>query len=280
MAETHSVRSPHDLSRLSEAFAEVALQAGAAIMRVYGRPCAAWEKPDRSPVTEADEIAERIVLDALVRILPGTPVVAEEAVSCGARPAVADEFVLVDALDGTREFLKRNDEFTVNLALVRNGSPICGAVFAPALGRVWFAGEEAFGATVGCDGRIPPRADLCPLKARPRPPSGLVALASRSHADEQTEEFLASLPIGARRASGSSIKFCLLSEGEADVYARFGPTMEWDTAAGDAILRAAGGRVEDMAGRPLAYGKKDQGFRNCAFVAWGAPQARLQLEQA
>ena len=271
MTEALSALTSRDLGRLAEEFAVIALEAGAAIMRVYGRGCAIWQKADRTPVTEADEIGESIVLAALARVLPGMPVVAEEAFSCGRQPSAAREFILVDALDGTREFLKRNGEFTVNLALVRDGAPVCGVVFAPALRRIWLGADEAYGAEIAADGRLPPRGRFSSLRARPLPDANLVALASRSHTDARTQEFLAGLPVGSLREIGSSIKFCLLANGEADVYARFGPTMEWDTAAGDAILRAAGGGVEDVHGQRLRYGKQAQGFRNPNFVAWGAP---------
>jgi 3'(2'), 5'-bisphosphate nucleotidase len=271
MTEPSAVLPPRNLERLSEDLAAAAVRAGGAIMRIYGRRCATWRKSDLSPVTEADEIAESIVLAELARILPDVPVVAEEAACGGAAPNVGREFALVDALDGTREFLKRNDEFTVNIALVRDGAPVCGVVYAPALGRLWLAGGHASGCAVSPDGSLPPRQARSVLRARPRPAAGLVALASRSHRDPKTEEFLAGLPLTARRPGGSSIKFCLLAQGDGDVYARLAPTMEWDTAAGDAILRAAGGSVEDAAGVPLRYGKQTEGFRNAGFVAWGAP---------
>jgi 3'(2'), 5'-bisphosphate nucleotidase len=271
MSEALLVPQPHNLGNLADELAAVAIEAGAAIMRVYKRPCAVREKIDCSPVTEADEAAEAIILARLARLMPHVPVVAEEAVCRGETPPIGREFLLVDALDGTREFLKQNGEFTVNIALVRDGEPICGVVFAPAMRRVWLAGEWASTATLDSGGRLPAASSRKPLRARPRPESGLVALASRSHGDAKTEAFLASLPVEARRTGGSSVKFCLLAQGEADVYARFSPTMEWDTAAGDAVLRAAGGVVEDLNGRPLTYGKQALGFRNPNFVAWGGP---------
>ena len=184
----------------------------------------------------------------------------------------AERFILVDPLDGTREFIARNGEFTVNVALVERGQPIAGAVYAPALERLWFAGERAFAcaAPVGADLPPPRLGGRCALA--PRPPA-LTALASRSHGDPATEAFLAGLPIADRRSAGSSLKFCVIAEGEGDVYPRFGPTMEWDTAAGDAVLRAAGGVVLAVEGGPLVYGKIAAGLRNGGFVAWGDPRA-------
>jgi 3'(2'), 5'-bisphosphate nucleotidase len=200
------------------------------------------------------------------------PIVAEEATAAGAPMVVAERFVLVDPLDGTREFIARNGEFTVNVALIERGRPIAGAVYAPALERLWFAGARAFAcaAPVGAD--LPPPEAWRALKVRAAPPA-LTALASRSHCDPPTEAFLAGLPIADRRSAGSSLKFCVIAEGEGDVYPRFGPTMEWDTAAGDAVLRAAGGTTLSAEGGPLLYGKIAAGLRNGAFVAWGDPRA-------
>ena len=185
---------------------------------------------------------------------------------CGAR------FFLVDPLDGTREFLARNGEFTINVALIEGCAPVAGAVYAPASGRLWFAGEAAFfcEALVGDD--LPDETLWRRLRTRSAPPRW-VALASRSHGDPETEAFLAQLPIGECRTAGSSLKFCVIAEGGADVYPRFAPTMEWDTAAGDAVLRAAGGVVLDASGEPLAYGKVGAGLRNGGFVAWGDANA-------
>jgi 3'(2'), 5'-bisphosphate nucleotidase len=178
----------------------------------------------------------------------------------------------VDPLDGTREFLGPSGEFTVNIALVESGRPVCGVVYAPALGRIW-RGSLRGGAAVASlpPGADPAAADWRPIRARPRPAADWTALASRSHLDAETQGFLAGLPIGEYRGIGSSLKFCLLAEGMADVYPRFGPTMEWDTAAGQAVLESAGGRVETPSGGDFTYGKAAHGFRNGAFVAWGAP---------
>jgi 3'(2'), 5'-bisphosphate nucleotidase len=269
MSEVVADLRPRNLGALALEFADVALEAGAAIMSRYGRSLAVRTKSDASPVTDADEAAEAIVLARLARILPGVPVVAEEAASKGNAPRVGREFLLVDALDGTREFIDGNDEFTVNVALVRDGEPVCGVVFAPALRRIWASGESASVAEIGAAWALPPIGQWRPLCVRVVPDRDLVALCSRSHGDPDSDAFLAGLPVMIRKAAGSSLKFCIMAQGEADVYPRFGPTMEWDTAAGDAVLRAAGGIVEDLKGHPLKYGKQAHSFRNRGFVAWG-----------
>jgi 3'(2'),5'-bisphosphate nucleotidase len=258
--------------------AAIALAAGPAVMEEHRRGAAARTKRDGTPVTAADERAEAAIRERLDRLAEPIAVVAEEAVAAGEAIRVAERFLLVDPLDGTREFLKGNGEFTVNVALVVDGAPVAGAVYAPALERLWFGGETAY----ACD--APPGADLPasgawrPLRTR-RAGETLAALASRSHGDPATEAFLARLPVGERRPAGSSLKFCLIAEGKADVYPRFGPTMEWDTAAGDAVLRAAGGATLAAEGGPLAYGKIATGLRNGAFVAWGDPRLAARFGQ-
>ena len=252
--------------------ARVALAAGPVVMAEYAHGGPARAKGDGSPVTAADEKAEATIRERLAAWAAPIPIVAEEATAAGAPMIVAERFVLVDPLDGTREFIARNGEFTINVALIERGQPIAGAVYAPALDRLWFAGARAFAcaAPVGAD--LPPAQAWRALKVRAAPPA-LTALASRSHCDAATETFLAGLPIADRRAAGSSLKFCLIAEGEGDVYPRFGPTMEWDTAAGDAVLRAAGGATLSVDGGPLLYGKIAAGLRNGGFVAWGDPRA-------
>jgi 3'(2'), 5'-bisphosphate nucleotidase len=262
-------RDPPDA--LAETFARITLAAGPAVMEEYARDTAARAKSDGSPVTMADERAEAIIRDALRSSTTPVPIVAEEATAAGEAIAIGERFVLVDPLDGTREFIARNGEFTINIGLIENGAPVAGAVYAPALGRLWFGGgKQSFmcAASPGCD--LPSRAEWAPIKARTAPPT-LVALASRSHGDPATEAFLARLPIGDRRSAGSSLKFCVIAEGQGDVYPRFAPTMEWDTAAGDAVLRAAGGVVVAAEGGPLAYGKIGCQLRNGGFVAYGDP---------
>ena len=260
-----------DTDRLAIIFAQIAVQAGALVMDVYRHGATVRTKADLSPVCDADEQAEMLIQRELALTVPGIPILAEEAASRGEKPEIDTRFILVDPLDGTKEFLNRNGEFTVNIALVENGSPIAGAVYAPALERLWFAGQEAFCCTIA------PGAELrgakpSAIRARSRPAGGLTVMASRSHGDSRTEAFLAGFAVADRRAAGSSLKFCALAEGLADLYPRFGPTMEWDTAAGDAVLRAAGGMVLGEDGEPLRYGKLGDGYRNGAFVAWGDPE--------
>lgn len=245
-----------------EEIAHLARRAGEEIMAVYATDFAVRGKADESPVTEADERAERLIVPALHALVPDLPVVAEEAVAAGQVPVIGNSFWLVDPLDGTREFIGRNGEFTVNIALVRDGEPVLGVVYAPALGRM-FAGARGVGAWVeDARGR---RAIRC----RPVPEAGLTVVASRSHGDAAAlEAFLAGRRVAAVVNAGSSLKLCLLAAGEADLYPRLGRTMEWDIAAGHAVLAAAGGRVVDLAGAPLRYGKP--GFENPHFAAWGS----------
>jgi len=262
-----------ETARLEDTLIEAACAGGAAVMRHYGRIERARCKADDSPVTEADEAAEAAILMILARRAGEIPVVAEEAVAHGRIPPPATRFFLVDALDGTREFLAENGEFTVNIALVENGAPVAGVVYAPALGRIFtgIVGQGAHEARV-IDGMI---ADKHPITARRPPEAGLVVVMSRTHCCGATEQFLADLPVAQRLHLGSSLKFGLLAAGEADLYPRFGPTMEWDTAAGHAVLIAAGGCVADPAGARLVYGKGSpcapRAFANPEFIASGQP---------
>jgi 3'(2'), 5'-bisphosphate nucleotidase len=260
-----------DRDAIAEIFAQLALQAAVAVMRVYDTDSHARSKPDKSPVCDADEYAEAIILEGLATHLPQLPVLAEEAAAHGHKPPCGGSFILVDPVDGTREFLSHNGEFTINIGLILGSAPCAGVVYAPAIDRLWMAGEKAFSCTVSPGMALPPLSERKPIHARHPPRDGWVALASRSHADTQTDAFLAQLPITERRSAGSSLKFCAVAEGDADVYPRFGNTMEWDTAAGDAILRAAGGIVLDAAGQPLRYGKAKEQFKNGPFIAWGDP---------
>lgn len=267
-----------DRDSVSVRLAEIASAAGPAVMEEYAAGGDVSSKADGSPVTLADERAEAIICERLAILLPGTPVVAEEMTAAGKRVEICDRFLLVDPLDGTKEFITRNGEFTINVALIEGGRPVAGAVYAPAISRLWFGGDSAFVCEVPVGAALPDRAQWRAIAVRPAA-ERFVAVASRSHADAETEAFLARLPIGERRAAGSSLKFCLVAEGVADVYPRFGPTMEWDTAAGDAVLRAAGGVVLDLSGAPLAYGKTAAGLRNGSFVAWGDPSAADRFRQ-
>ena len=256
---------------IARALAEIALSAGPAVMEEYARGAGAREKADGSPVTAADERAEAIIVARLKALAPEIAIVAEEACAAGADLVAPPRFFLVDPLDGTREFLARNGQFTINIGLIENGAPVAGAVFAPALERVWFGGGDAAFAAQVVVGAPLPAEDACePLRVRPAP-DALTALASRSHADPATEAFLTRLGVETRISAGSSLKFCVIAEGRADVYPRFAPTMEWDTAAGDAVLRAAGGGVVGLDGATLPYGKLGQGLRNAGFVCWGDP---------
>jgi 3'(2'), 5'-bisphosphate nucleotidase len=249
---------------LMEGLLPIARRAGKAILDVCGGAFVVLGKEDGSPLTEADMRSEAIILAGLANLSPGVPVISEEAASAGGTPAVGAKFWLVDPLDGTKEFVSRNGEFTVNIALVESGVSKVGIVLAPALGRVW-AGAIGHGAFLeDAEGRRH-------ISVASPGDDGLIVVSSRSHGDAQAlERFLAGRKVAASVTAGSSLKFCLVASGEADVYPRFGPTMEWDTAAGHAVLAAAGGRVTDLDGRDLAYGKA--GFRNPGFVAWGQTQ--------
>ncbi|NML16221.1 3'(2'),5'-bisphosphate nucleotidase CysQ [Azohydromonas caseinilytica] len=245
-----------------DALAKLVRDAGALIMDIYATDFAVRGKEDASPVTEADEKAEALLLKGLSRLFPGIPVVAEEAVAAGGVPEAAeDQFWLVDPLDGTKEFISRNGEFTVNVALVRKGRPVAGVVYAPALERL-FAGAQGLGAWMEQSGRRQA------IQVRPVPEGGLTVVGSRSHGDaDAMNAFLGGRKVAEFRSAGSSLKLCLVAAGEADLYPRLGRTMEWDIAAGHAVLAAAGGRVSLLDGRPMSYGKP--GFENPHFVAEG-----------
>jgi 3'(2'), 5'-bisphosphate nucleotidase len=240
----------------------IARAAGTIVMEVYATEFKVEGKTDASPVTEADHRAEALILTALARITPGLQIVSEEAASAGRIPVAAERFWLVDPLDGTREFVDRNGEFTVNIALVERGIPVLGVVLAPASGRL-FAGAAGAGAFVEDES-----GHRQAIGCRRAPAAGLTVVSSRSHGDvEARDVFLTGRVVASHVNAGSSLKFCLVACGEADLYPRFGRTMEWDTAAGHAVLRAAGGRVTDLNGAELRYGKPD--FANPHFVATG-----------
>ena len=251
--------TPDRMTDLMNDLTKSVLRAGDVIMEIHRRGAVARQKSDGSPVTEADEAAEAILLEALKDAAPTIPVVSEENAASHAldpRPA----FFLVDPIDGTREFLRTdgNGAFTVNIGLVMDGRPVFGIVYAPALDR-FFAGIVGSGAWEISGGKTRS------IEVRPVPADGPLAVASRSHRDPQTNAWLEDNGITKTTAIGSSVKFGLLAAGEADVYPRFGPTMEWDTAAGDAVLRAAGGRLAFINGSEFTYGKPD--YRNPPFVA-------------
>jgi len=257
-----------DDSAMLQSLIYTAQRAGGAIMAVYATDFAVRDKADTSPVTAADEAAEKIILADLAAIAPAIPVVAEEAVAAGKVPIVADRFFLVDPLDGTREFVSRRDEFTVNVALIEAGKPVLGVVFAPARRELYWGDVRAGKAghiDADPDGTMPSMGNM--IAVRQAPAAGLTAVASRSHRTPETDTLLANYPVTEFRSIGSSLKFCLVAAGEADIYPRVGTTMEWDTAAGHAVLAAAGGSVTGLDGEPFVYGKP--GFRNGNFIARG-----------
>jgi 3'(2'), 5'-bisphosphate nucleotidase len=250
------------LEPLLEPLAELARRAGAAILRVYATDFDVRHKADRSPVTDADLQAETIIVVALAELTPQVPVVSEEAASESAAPEVGHTFWLVDPLDGTREFVRRNGEFTVNIALVERHRAVLGVIYAPALQRL-YAGSAGAGSFLEVDGR------RRPIACRRPPPEGLAVVTSRSHQEPAAwQTLLRGRPVASHARAGSSLKFGMVAAGEADAYPRTGRTWEWDTAAGQAIVSAAGGSVTDAAGVELRYGKP--GFANPAFVACGS----------
>ena len=245
------------------------IEAGRIILDVYARPIDVAFKADASPVTEADGRAEAVLLAALARLAPGVPVVAEESVAAGRVPPAAERVVLVDPLDGTKEFIGGNGEFTVNVALIEHGVPVMGVVHAPAIGRLFAGGPDgAFEIAVTDGGAAEGRQSI---RVRPLPAEGVVLLVSRSHGTAATDAFRPAVPVVGRRAIGSSLKFGLIAAGEADLYPRFGPTMEWDTAAGDAVLRAAGGVMTLPDGTSFLYGERGRpglaDFANPSYIA-------------
>jgi 3'(2'), 5'-bisphosphate nucleotidase len=230
-------------------------------------------KADASPVTAADRMSERILMAGLRTLLPGVPVISEEAAAASMPAATPSTFLLVDPLDGTYEFVAGRDEFTVNIALIENTQPVVGVIAAPALQRVWRGvrrqGAERLGLAPGADARA------CRSKTALRtvsfPDRPLRALVSRSHLDERTQAWLSQQTLAQTTPCGSALKFCRMAEGDADVYPRLAPTMEWDIAAGDALLTAAGGAVRTPEGGPLVYGRTDRGLRIPGFIAWSRP---------
>jgi 3'(2'), 5'-bisphosphate nucleotidase len=256
-------------SELLESMIGAAVEAGGAIQAAYQRGLDVRRKADSSPVTAADSAAEAIILERLARCARATPVVAEEEVAAGRAPAVADEFFLVDPLDGTKEFIAGRGEYTVNIALVRRGAPVLGVVYAPAQSRL-FAANAAAGTAFRTE-QVPHTGEAAgrePIRVRPAPEGGITAVASRSHPTPETDGYLARYAVAERVSVGSSLKFCLVAEGKADLYPRLGPTMEWDTAAGHAVLLGAGGSVVARDGEPLRYGKPH--YRNPWFIASGS----------
>jgi len=250
--------------QLLEDIANAAREAGAAILKIVKQGFEVEQKGDMSPVTIADRAAELVILAALAKAAPGIPVVAEEEVAAGRIPDIGDTFFLVDPLDGTKEFIRGGDDYTVNIGLIADGQPVLGAVFAPARGAI-YAGLVGEGAWMeDGDGRRP-------IRTR-EPGKPLTAVASKSHFSQPTADYLEAVGASDYVGIGSSLKFCIVAEGNADIYPRLSPTSEWDTAAAHAVLLAAGGRVDGPDGAPLDYGKPT--FLNRGFVAtagWEPP---------
>ncbi len=255
---------------LLEPLTDLVIRSGAAILAVNRAAMRVEGKLDGSPVTEADLAADRIIAEGLARIAPQVPALSEERVNL-AKPPYDGSFFLIDPLDGTKEFVAGRDEFTVNLALVTNGTPLLGIVGAPALGLVWrgLVGRGAERLRLG----EKPVAE--PIHTRPYPKRGepWIAAVSRSHGDARTEAFIAARPGAIRKTLGSAVKFGRVAEGQADIYPRLAPTSEWDIAAGHAVLTAAGGRVTDAQGGALLFGRGRAGFIVPEFIAWGDPSA-------
>jgi 3'(2'), 5'-bisphosphate nucleotidase len=236
---------------------DIARSAGALIMRYFTAGFTTSRKQDKSPVTDADIAANRYIVEALAKLAPSIPIVAEED-----EELTKDEhelFWLVDPLDGTRSFINGEPEFTVNIGLIQHGKPVLGVIYLPPTELMYFAGERAYRSIAGSTPEI--------IHARKPEEEGLVVVSSKAFARAETQEFLKSIKVKELVPGSSSIKFCQVAEGSADLYPRFGRTMEWDTAAGHAILNAAGGRVETWDGKPLLYGKPH--FENPNFIAYG-----------
>jgi 3'(2'), 5'-bisphosphate nucleotidase len=252
-------------------------QAGCEILKLDPATITRRIKDDRSPVSAADEVANDIILKGLSVLLPNLPVISEEAAVRAQSLALPEEFLLVDPLDGTKEFLEGRTDFTLNIAVIRNGRPVAGVILAPALKMLWRGiGDHGAERLHLVPGAAPDEAVA--IHTRPKPPEGLVAVVSHSHFDERSAAFVEALSVTERIACGSSIKFCRIAEGAADIYPRLAPTHEWDIAAGHAILEAAGGAVTTPEGMPLIYGHSNEGFIVPCFVAWGDPQFAGELK--
>lgn len=257
---------------LMEPLTDLVIQAGAAILAVNRRTMKIGGKTDGSPVTEADLAADRIIREGLARLVPEVPTLSEECIPL-AKPPYDGSFFLVDPLDGTKEFVAGRDEFTVNLALVTNGTPLLGIIGAPALGLIWrgLVGRGAERLTThDASARVAE-----PIHTRRIPARGTpwIVAVSRSHGDARTEAFIESRPGAVRQALGSAVKFGRVAEGSADIYPRLAPTSEWDIAAGHAVVTAAGGRITGAKGADLLFGQGRDDFIVPEFIAWGDPAA-------
>jgi 3'(2'), 5'-bisphosphate nucleotidase len=253
---------------LTELAVTAAIAAAEVICAVYHRPIHVVTKDDGSPVTEADAAAEAVIIEHLTPT--GLPFLGEESVAAGIVPVLGDKYFVVDPLDGTKEFIKRNGEFTVNIGLVEHGRPIMGVVLAPATGEIFVGDETGAWSAKVVDGVV---VDRTPIRIGMLPRLRIVA--SRSHGHAALEELCRTLDVESDVSVGSSLKFCLLARGDAQLYPRFTPTCEWDTAAGQAVLEAAGGAVVTLDGAPMRYGKTDLKFLNPYFVA----AASIELAQ-
>lgn len=266
---TETTERQRERQKIVEVIRALALEAGTEIMRFYATDFAVENKPDDSPVTAADRAADAIIVAGLEQHFPHIPVVTEERDESHDAARDAPCFFLVDPLDGTREFVSRNGEFTVNIALIENRTPSLGVVLAPAVDRLFYtlADGTAVEETPPYDGR-----SRRAIQVAVADNSALRVVASRSHRDQATDDYIQDYAVSAFHSAGSSLKFCLIANGEADLYPRLGRTMEWDTAAGHAVLIAAGGRVDRFCGGPLEYGKAE--LDNPHFIAC-APTVRL-----
>jgi 3'(2'), 5'-bisphosphate nucleotidase len=260
---------------LIEPLTELVALAGAAILGVNRRTMTKEGKADGSPVTEADLAADRVIAEGLARLIPEVPSLSEERSHLAKLPTTGS-FFLIDPLDGTREFVAGRSEFTVNLALVTDGTPLLGIVGAPALGLIWRGLVGRGAERLMTDAAV---RSVQPIHTRAMPARGSpwIAAVSRSHGDDRTEAFIDSRPGAVRQVAGSAVKFCRVAEGGADIYPRFGPTREWDVAAGHAVVTAAGGRVTDGRGAALHFGAGAEDFLVPEFIAWGDPAAISSL---
>jgi 3'(2'), 5'-bisphosphate nucleotidase len=260
---------------LLDELSSIVSRAGAAILAIRAESLRVRAKADDSPVTAADQASEAVMMEGISRLLPGVSVVSEEAVAISPPTSLSDTFVLVDPLDGTRELIAGRDEFTINVAVVIDGSPRLGIVAAPARSLLWRGiegrGAERLVLATGAPAKA--ARERTAIRTRPCSPSGLSVVVSRSHLDARTAALLTRLPVIERIACGSAVKFCQLAEGAADFYPRLSTTCEWDVAAGHAVLAAAGGLVVTPEGNPLAYGRVEAELRVPAFLAWGDPSA-------
>jgi len=262
--------------------ASLARAAGREIMEIWRRGVVAQEKLDGSPVTIADEQAEALIEAGLAKLAPRAPMVGEEAVASGRVPARDHAWFLVDPLDGTKEFVSTDDtgEFTVNIAWIEAGAPVLGVVYAPKSGRLYCGGPEGAFRQLCTPDSAQPCGPREPIRVAQRPADQLRCVASRRSSDAATEAFIRRAGAVERRPVSSSLKFCILAEGEADLYPRLGPTNEWDLAAGHAVLAAAGGGVTLVDGSPLRYRAKGADFLVPRFVAYGGPAAEAAAREA